>query len=143
MMNYTFLSVTILLLLITDPIGNIPVFANALKHVPPERRPKVILREILIAFGLLLTFMFVGEGFLRVMNLSELSLQNRQLEAHWDNHLKPATPSVADRRHGLLARHRRADGLCQNLGENTDELLQGLGSNAVVIERLRSLKAVA
>jgi len=70
-------------------------------------------------------------------------LQNRQLEAHWDNHLKPATPSVADRRHGLLARHRRADGLCQNLGENTDELLQGLGSNAVVIERLRSLKAVA
>lgn len=75
MMNYTFLSVTILLLLITDPIGNIPVFANALKHVHPERRAKVILREILIAFGLLLTFMFVGEGFLRVMNLSELSLQ--------------------------------------------------------------------
>ena len=75
MMNYTFLSATILLLLITDPVGNIPVFVNALKHVPPERRPKVILREILIAFGLLLTFMFVGEGFLRVMNLSELSLQ--------------------------------------------------------------------
>lgn len=75
MMNYTFLSATILLLLITDLVGNIPVFANALKHVPPERRPKVILREILIAFGLLLTFMFVGEGFLRVMNLSELSLQ--------------------------------------------------------------------
>ena len=75
MMNYTFLSATILLLLITDPIGNIPVFANALKHVPPERRAKVILREILIAFGLLLTFMFVGEGFLRVMNLSELSMQ--------------------------------------------------------------------
>ena len=75
MMNYTFLSATILLLLITDPIGNIPVFANALKHVPPERRPLVILREILIAFVLLLTFMFVGEGFLRVMNLSELSLQ--------------------------------------------------------------------
>ena len=34
-----------------------------------------ILREILIAFALLLTFMFVGESFLRVMNLSELSLQ--------------------------------------------------------------------
>lgn len=74
-MNYTFLSATILLLLITDPVGNIPVFANALKHVAPERRARVILREILIAFFLLLTFMFVGEGFLRVMNLSELSLQ--------------------------------------------------------------------
>ena len=75
MMNYTFLSATILLVLITDPVGNIPVFANALKYVAPERRARVILREILIAFFLLLTFMFVGEGFLRVMNLSELSLQ--------------------------------------------------------------------
>jgi MarC family membrane protein len=74
-MNYTFWSATILLVLITDPIGNIPIFANALKHVAPERRPKVILREILIAFALLLTFMFVGESFLEVMNLSELSLQ--------------------------------------------------------------------
>ena len=75
MMNYTFLSATILLVLITDPIGNIPIFANALKHVPPERRWRVILREILIAFMLLLTFMFVGERFLAVMNLSELALQ--------------------------------------------------------------------
>ena len=75
MMNYTFLSATILLVLITDPIGNISIFANALKHVAPEHRARVILREILIAFVLLLTFMFIGDGFLRVMNLSELSLQ--------------------------------------------------------------------
>lgn len=74
-MNYTFWSATILLVLITDPIGNIPIFANALKHVSPERRPRVILREILIAFVLLLVFMFVGESFLRIMNLSELALQ--------------------------------------------------------------------
>ena len=74
-MNYTFWSATILLVLITDPIGNIPIFANALKHVAPARRAKVILREILIAFALLLAFMFVGESFLEVMNLSELSLQ--------------------------------------------------------------------
>ena len=74
-MNYTFASATILLILITDPIGNIPIFANALRHVAPERRSRVILREVLIAFILLLTFMFIGEGFLRLMNLSELSLQ--------------------------------------------------------------------
>jgi MarC family membrane protein len=74
-MNYSFVSATILLILITDPIGNIPIFANALKHVAQERRPWVILREVLIAFVLLLTFMFVGESFLRIMNLSELSLQ--------------------------------------------------------------------
>lgn len=74
-MNYTFVSATILLILITDPIGNIPIFANALKNVAPQRRPWVILREVFVAFVLLLTFMFVGEGFLRVMGLSALSLQ--------------------------------------------------------------------
>ena len=75
MMEYTFASATVLLILITDPIGNIPIFANALKHVAPQRRPRVILREILIAFLLLLTFMFVGQRFLQLMNLSELSLR--------------------------------------------------------------------
>jgi len=74
-MTYTFASATILLLLITDPLGNIPIFANALRNVAPERRPRVILREVLIAFLLLLAFMFVGDSFLRVMNLSGLSLQ--------------------------------------------------------------------
>jgi len=74
-MNYTFASATILLILITDPVGNIPIFASALKHVAPARRPWVILREVLIAFVLLLTFMFVGDSFLRLMNLSALSLQ--------------------------------------------------------------------
>lgn len=74
-MTYGFVSATILLLLITDPVGNILIFANALKPVAPERRPRVILREVLIAFGLLLAFMFVGDCFLRVMNLSQLSLQ--------------------------------------------------------------------
>lgn len=74
-MSYTFVSATILLLLITDPLGNIPIFASALKAVPAARRPRVILREVLIAFGLLLAFMFVGDAFLRVMNLSQLALQ--------------------------------------------------------------------
>ncbi|MBP6719028.1 MAG: MarC family protein [Rhodoferax sp.] len=74
-MSYTFASATILLVLITDPVGNIPIFANALKHVPPERRPVVILREVLIAFVLLLTFMFIGQSFLQLMGLSEVALQ--------------------------------------------------------------------
>ena len=74
-MNYTFASATVLLLLICDPLGNIPIFATALRNVAPERRARVILREVLIAFVLLLTFMFVGDSFLRVMGLSGLSLQ--------------------------------------------------------------------
>ena len=74
-MDYTFASATVLLLLITDPVGNIPIFAQALRDVPPKRRKFIILREILIAYVVLLGFMFVGEAFMRAMNLSEISLQ--------------------------------------------------------------------
>lgn len=74
-MEDTFFSATILLLLITDPLGNVPIFVSTLKGVPPERRVKVILREILIAFTVLLAFMLFGERFLRLMHLTDLSLQ--------------------------------------------------------------------
>ena len=74
-MNYTFTSATILLLLITDPVGNIPIFVKTLRNVAPERRTMVIVREVLIAFLLLLLFMFVGKSFLTTMNLSDVSLQ--------------------------------------------------------------------
>ena len=74
-MSYTFASATILLLLITDPLGNIPIFAYALRGVAPERRNRVILREVSIAFALLLVFLFFGAQFLKVMSLSDLSLQ--------------------------------------------------------------------
>ncbi len=74
-MSYTFASATILLLLITDPVGNIPIFANALRGVAPARRPRIILREVLIAFALLLAFLFFGAQFLRLLQLSDLSLQ--------------------------------------------------------------------
>lgn len=73
-MEHSFASATILLLLITDPLGNIPIFVNALKAVPAERRARVILREVLIAFAVLLAFMFAGQGFLRALGLSEVSL---------------------------------------------------------------------
>ena len=69
------ISTALLLFLILDPLGNIPIFANALRGVAPERRARVILREVLIAFALLLVFLFFGAEFLRVMNLSDLSLQ--------------------------------------------------------------------
>lgn len=74
-MNYTFLSATILLILITDPVGNIPIFVKTLRHVAPHRRSVVIVREVVIAFLLLLLFMFVGKSFLTIMNLSDVSLQ--------------------------------------------------------------------
>ncbi len=74
-MEYSFVSATVLLLLITDPLGNIPLFIGCLHHVAPQRRAIVILREVAIAFVILLIFMVAGNGFLRMMGLTDTSLR--------------------------------------------------------------------
>jgi small neutral amino acid transporter SnatA (MarC family) len=74
-MPNSFVSATILLLLVTDPLGNIPIFVAALRGVPPERKAMVILRECLIAFALLALFMVFGKSFMDVLGLSDVSLQ--------------------------------------------------------------------
>ena len=74
-MDHSFLSAVILLLLVLDPLGSLPVFIPIMRDVPPERRTRVALREVAIAFVVLFAFMFLGEGFLRVMRLSERSLE--------------------------------------------------------------------
>ncbi len=74
-MEASFVSAVVLLLIVCDPVGNIPIFVSALQDVPRERRLAIILRECLIAFGVLVAFVFVGGPFLRLLGLSELSLQ--------------------------------------------------------------------
>lgn len=74
-MDSSFVSAVVLLLIVCDPFGNIPIFVSALQDVPRERRRAIILRECLIAFAVLVAFVFVGDPFLRLLGLSELSLQ--------------------------------------------------------------------
>jgi MarC family membrane protein len=74
-MEGTFISAVVLLLLVCDPFGNIPIFISALRDVPRERRRRIILRECLIAFLVLTLFAFVGQSFLKLLGLSEISLQ--------------------------------------------------------------------
>lgn len=69
-----FLSAVVLLALVTDPFGNVPLVNAMLAGVPPARRRVVILRECAIAFALLMAFMVGGRKFLEVMHLSETSL---------------------------------------------------------------------
>ena len=73
-MDLSFTSAVVILLLVMDPIGNIPLFVSLLRHVEPARRPRVILRECLIAFGVLLAFVFFGGAILGVLGLSDRSL---------------------------------------------------------------------
>jgi multiple antibiotic resistance protein len=59
------------LLLIMDPLGNIPPFLSVLKNVRPERRRKVLIREILFALVFLLAFFFLGKYLLQMLSLQE------------------------------------------------------------------------
>lgn len=65
---------TITLLLVMDPLGNIPAFLAALNSVPARRRQKVILRESLIAFAILTFFLFFGQLVLDGMQISRPAL---------------------------------------------------------------------
>jgi MarC family membrane protein len=73
-MDVSFISAVVILLLVMDPVGNIPLFVSVLRHVEPERRARVILRECLIAVGVLLLFVFFGGTILGVLGLSDAAL---------------------------------------------------------------------
>jgi MarC family membrane protein len=73
-MNADLISAFVLLFLVLDPLGNLPVVASLLKQVDSTRRARVVARECLIAYLILLAFMFGGRQFLDVMHLSEISL---------------------------------------------------------------------
>lgn len=74
-MSHSFWSAFILLLLVLDPFGSLPVFIAVMRGVAPHRRAKVAVREACIAFAVLLAFMLAGHGFLQVMRLTERSLE--------------------------------------------------------------------
>jgi len=67
-------STTILLLLVIDPFGNVPLVVGALRTVAPRRRAAVVLRECVFAYAILVAFMIGGKSFLTLLHLSETSL---------------------------------------------------------------------
>jgi len=74
-MDHSFLSALVLLLLVLDPFGSLPVFIAVMQNVAAGRRTRVALRESALAFAVLLLFMFTGQAFLGLMRLSERSLE--------------------------------------------------------------------
>ncbi|OIV46670.1 antibiotic transporter [Sodalis sp. TME1] len=63
------ISATVLLFLIMDPLGNLPIFMSVLKHLEPKRRRVIVIREMLIALLLMLVFLFAGEHILSFLSL--------------------------------------------------------------------------
>ena len=64
-------SAVITLFLVMDPLGNIPVFLSVLKRVPSERRRTVLVREIAIAYVVLLVFFLLGDYLLQFLGLEQ------------------------------------------------------------------------
>ncbi len=64
-------SAAVMLFLIMDPLGNLPVFLSILKHIDPKRRRKVMIRELLFSLAIMMVFLFVGQQILSFLNLRQ------------------------------------------------------------------------
>jgi multiple antibiotic resistance protein len=64
-----FVSATVTLFLVMDPLGNVPMFLALLKDLEPKRRRKVIVREMLIALLIMAIFLFFGSSVLGFLGL--------------------------------------------------------------------------
>jgi len=71
----TLVTVFLTLLLIMDPFGSIPVFLSQLKSFAPGRRRLIIVRELLIALGILALFLWFGQAVLSGLHLDQQALQ--------------------------------------------------------------------
>ncbi len=68
------LSTALLLVLVLDPVGNIPAFLAVLNNVPAGRHRRILVREMLIALTALIVFLFLGEYILAALRVSYGSL---------------------------------------------------------------------
>jgi len=67
-------SAALLLFLVIDPFGNIPFFLSVLKHIDYRRQRWIILREMVIALGVLVFFLFTGRYVLLLLDISAPAL---------------------------------------------------------------------
>jgi multiple antibiotic resistance protein len=64
----------VLLVIIMDPIGNIPVFHSLVGRYPLPQRLGIITREMLIAYGVLVAFLLGGKSILGYLGLKQPAL---------------------------------------------------------------------
>ncbi len=68
------ISTAFLLILVMDPVGNMPTFLAVLKNVENKRKRGIIIRELFIALGVLVFFLFFGRFVLEFLSINEASL---------------------------------------------------------------------
>lgn len=68
------LSTALILFLVFDPFGNAPVFHTVLARLPEARRRRVLVRELLIAYAILVFFLLAGEPLMHLLGLKPPAL---------------------------------------------------------------------
>ena len=73
----TLYTAAVTLILVMDPLGNVPVFLAILRRYDSLMQTKIIIRETLIALLVLLIFLFFGQYIMHGLQLtaSALSIQ--------------------------------------------------------------------
>jgi len=69
-----FYTLAITLILVMDPLGNIPVFLSILRRFDSAAQTRIILRETGVAFIILLVFLFFGRYIMHALNLTTSAL---------------------------------------------------------------------
>ena len=64
-------SAAVMLFLIMDPLGNLPIFMSVLKMIEPKRRRFILIRELLFALVILYVFLFSGQAVLDFLNVKQ------------------------------------------------------------------------
>lgn len=67
-------SAAVLLAIIMDPLGNIPLFHSLLGRYPRPRRLRIIARELVFAYLVLLAFLVAGQTILHYLGLQQPAL---------------------------------------------------------------------
>jgi multiple antibiotic resistance protein len=57
------------LFVVLDPIGSVPIFLNATARIEPADRHKVAITSVLVATGVLMLFLFIGQVLLEEMHI--------------------------------------------------------------------------
>jgi len=65
---------SVTLFLIMDPFGNIPIFMSTLDKVPANRRRRVLVRELLIALGIIVGTILCGRVVMEFLGLKQESV---------------------------------------------------------------------
>lgn len=68
------LSAVVLLFLVMNSLGSVPLFLSAVRNVPAHRQRWVVAREMLVALAVLVFFLFLGQYAMQALGLTQPAL---------------------------------------------------------------------